>query len=175
MAERRRKEVTEKIIGCAFGVSNVLGCGFLEKVYVNALAHELRNAGLFVEPIAKAIQQKSDGRLDGNLFPPVAKLQVPAPSLVFGNAFAELYLAAIVPDEPCIPTLQIIRFSHGDSSSFGDALGDVWRNYRLKSSRGDRRWTFPNDLGDGRLFQLAIAQMQEFSADAFFELGNASS
>ena len=40
--------VSEKIIGCAFTVSNALGCGFLEKVYENALAHELRKARLRV-------------------------------------------------------------------------------------------------------------------------------
>ena len=38
--------LTEKIIGCAFKVSNTLGPGFLEKVYENALAHELRKAEL---------------------------------------------------------------------------------------------------------------------------------
>jgi GxxExxY protein len=38
--------LTEKVIRCAFTVSNALGCGFLEKVYENALAHELRKAGL---------------------------------------------------------------------------------------------------------------------------------
>jgi GxxExxY protein len=37
--------ITEKIIGCSYTVSNVLGCGFLEKVYENALAYELRKAG----------------------------------------------------------------------------------------------------------------------------------
>jgi GxxExxY protein len=40
--------ITERIIGCAYTVSNSLGCGFLEKVYENALAHELRKAGLIV-------------------------------------------------------------------------------------------------------------------------------
>ena len=40
--------LTEKIIGCAFKVANTLGPGFLEKVYENALAHELRQAGLSV-------------------------------------------------------------------------------------------------------------------------------
>ena len=38
--------LTEKIIGCVFKVSNTLGPGFLEKVYENALAHELRKAEL---------------------------------------------------------------------------------------------------------------------------------
>jgi GxxExxY protein len=40
------KEITEKIIKAAFAVSNVLGCGFLEKVYENALVIELREAEL---------------------------------------------------------------------------------------------------------------------------------
>lgn len=40
--------VTQRIIGCAFTVSNGLGAGFVEKVYENALAHELRKAGLTV-------------------------------------------------------------------------------------------------------------------------------
>ena len=42
-------KLSERIIGCAYAVSNGLGAGFLEKVYENALAHELRKAGLRVE------------------------------------------------------------------------------------------------------------------------------
>jgi GxxExxY protein len=41
-------KITEKTIGCAYQVSNTLGSGFLEKVYENALAHELKKAGLKV-------------------------------------------------------------------------------------------------------------------------------
>ena len=41
-------DISEKIIGCTFVVLNTLGVGFLEKVYENALAHELRKAGLTV-------------------------------------------------------------------------------------------------------------------------------
>jgi GxxExxY protein len=41
-------KITEIIIGCAYTVSNGLGVGFLEKVYENALVHELRKAGLQV-------------------------------------------------------------------------------------------------------------------------------
>jgi GxxExxY protein len=40
--------LSERVIGCAFRVINTLGAGFLEKVYENALAHELRKAGLAV-------------------------------------------------------------------------------------------------------------------------------
>ena len=38
----------ERIIGRALTVSNALGAGFLEKVYENALVHELRKTGLAV-------------------------------------------------------------------------------------------------------------------------------
>ena len=40
-----------KVIGAAQRVSSGLGCGFLEKVYENALFHEIRKTGL------KAVQQ----------------------------------------------------------------------------------------------------------------------
>lgn len=56
--------LTEKIIGCAYKVSNELGCGFLEKVYENALAHELRKAGLSTEQ-QKPIIVRYDGVVVG--------------------------------------------------------------------------------------------------------------
>ena len=43
--EYKHSEITEAIIGAAYNVYNTLGAGFLEKVYENALAHELREAG----------------------------------------------------------------------------------------------------------------------------------
>jgi GxxExxY protein len=39
-------ELAGRVIGYAFRVANTLGCGFLEKAYENALAHEIRKAGL---------------------------------------------------------------------------------------------------------------------------------
>jgi len=42
-------DITEKILQCAFRVHNKLGCGFLEKVYENALVYELRKNGLAVQ------------------------------------------------------------------------------------------------------------------------------
>jgi GxxExxY protein len=47
--KHRLNQITERIIGCAFAVSNSLGCGFLEKVYENALVHELRKNELKAE------------------------------------------------------------------------------------------------------------------------------
>lgn len=36
-------------MGCAYKVCNTLGCGFVEKVYENALVLELKKSGLKVE------------------------------------------------------------------------------------------------------------------------------
>ena len=49
--ERREKlnETSEQIIGCAFRVHNELGAGFLEKVYENALAYELRKSNYEIQ------------------------------------------------------------------------------------------------------------------------------
>ncbi|MEJ0106823.1 MAG: GxxExxY protein [Bacteroidota bacterium] len=39
------EETTDKIISCFYKVYNTLGYGFLEKVYENALIHELKKQG----------------------------------------------------------------------------------------------------------------------------------
>ena len=51
-ADERRSDlnqITSRIIGCVYRVSNRLGCGYLEKIYENALVIELRRAGLCLE------------------------------------------------------------------------------------------------------------------------------
>ena len=42
-------EVSYKVKGACIAVHEKLGCGFLEKVYENALAHELREQGFDVQ------------------------------------------------------------------------------------------------------------------------------
>lgn len=41
-------KITERIISCAYKVSNALGIGFVEKIYENAHFHEMRKDGLQV-------------------------------------------------------------------------------------------------------------------------------
>lgn len=48
------KELTEKIIACAYRVYNKMGAGFLESVYEKCLVIELRRLGLMAE-VQKAI------------------------------------------------------------------------------------------------------------------------
>ena len=47
--EETLNELSMRVIGCALTVANTLGLGFTERVYENALAHEVRKAGLATE------------------------------------------------------------------------------------------------------------------------------
>ena len=57
--------ITEKIIKCAFTVSNALGPGFLEKVYENAMVIELKKSGLDVKQ-QHPVQVHYDGQIVGD-------------------------------------------------------------------------------------------------------------
>jgi len=57
--------LSEQILGCVFKVSSGLGIGFVEKVYENALVHELRKQGLRVEQ-QKGLEVWYDGIVVGD-------------------------------------------------------------------------------------------------------------
>ncbi len=57
--------LTDKILKACFRVHNTLGAGFLEKVYENALAIELRKSGLTVEQ-QKPIKVSYQGAVVGD-------------------------------------------------------------------------------------------------------------
>jgi GxxExxY protein len=44
--EETLNQLSQRIIGCALTVASTLGVGFAERVYGNAVAHEIRKAGL---------------------------------------------------------------------------------------------------------------------------------
>ena len=79
--------LSKRIIGCGLRVAGtLLGNGFLEKVYENALAHELRKAGLIVEQ-QRGITVMYDGVMVGESF---IDLLVEASLLVELKTVAEL-------------------------------------------------------------------------------------
>jgi GxxExxY protein len=59
------KELTHKIIGCAYKVFNQLGFGFLESVYRKSMLIELEKANLKAEE-EKSLQVYYDGIVVGN-------------------------------------------------------------------------------------------------------------
>lgn len=76
MSELKHSEITGEIIRSFYQVYNSLGYGFLEKVYENSLALELRDSGLSV------IQQKP--------------ISVFYRGVVVGEYFADLLVADVV-------------------------------------------------------------------------------
>src|SRR3989337_4405835 len=58
------KELSEKVIGCAYQVFNKMGFGFLESVYEKCLLIELRKAGMDAES-QKPITVYYDGEIVG--------------------------------------------------------------------------------------------------------------
>jgi GxxExxY protein len=92
-------KLTEKIIGCAYIVSNTLGAGFLEKVYENALAHELAKAGLNVKQ-QHPIKVEYDGIIVGEFF---------ADLLVEEQVFIELKAINILGQPQVAQTLNYLR------------------------------------------------------------------
>jgi GxxExxY protein len=94
-------EITQKIIGCAFEVSNTLGIGFVEKVYENALAHLIRKDGL------KVIQQypikvSFDGILVGEFI---------ADLLIEDRVLVELKAVSMLVNEHTAQALNYLRAS----------------------------------------------------------------
>ena len=78
--------LTEKIIGFAYDVYNVLGSGFLEKVYENALSAKLHKSGLSVAQQAP-VNVYFEGELVGEYF---ADLLVDGKIIVELKAVSEL-------------------------------------------------------------------------------------
>lgn len=102
--------ITKKIIACALAASNNPGSGFLEKVYENALAHELRKAGIKVEQ-QHGIVVRYDGVVVGEY---IADLRVEDSVLVelkAVNALDEVHAAQCLNylkghGPPCLPAHQ---------------------------------------------------------------------
>lgn len=59
------KTLSQRVIGCAFEVSNTLGAGFLETVYESALCYEFEREGILFER-QKPLKVKYKGKLVGN-------------------------------------------------------------------------------------------------------------
>ncbi|MBU0566947.1 GxxExxY protein [bacterium] len=85
-------QITEKIIKAFYKVYNTLGYGFLEKVYENALIHELRKMGLSV------IQQKS--------------IKVYYDTVLVGEYFADIVVESVVIVE--LKAVETLHESHSN-------------------------------------------------------------
>jgi GxxExxY protein len=117
-------ELTEKIIGCAMTVHRALGPGFLESVYQNALAHELRKAGL-KEQCGKEITVNYDGIEVGHF---IADILVEDNILVENKAVQSL---AVIHEVQLVNYLTATGIDIGLLLNFGSSRLEFKRKYRV--------------------------------------------
>jgi GxxExxY protein len=95
-------ELTGKVIGCAYAVQNELGSGFLEKVYENAMLHELGKQGIAVVQQAP-IHVFYDGAQVGEYF---------ADLLVEDSLIVELKAVKAIDPQHYAQTLNYLKATH---------------------------------------------------------------
>ena len=123
--------ITEKIIGCAYCVSNSLGVGFVEKVYENALAHEIKKSLLKVAQQVP-IKVLYDGIMVGDYF---------ADLLMEEQVLVELKAVSMLKDEHVAQSLNYLRATGLEIClliNFGTT------KVQLKRLRRSLNWKIPN-------------------------------
>ena len=119
------EDITEKIIGAAYKVANTLGAGFLEKVYENALAIELKKSGLSVKQ-QYSLPVYYEDQLVGNYF---------ADLLVEDSVIVELKAVRELVSEfsaQVINYLKATRINTGLLINFGKPKIEIKRLYNNK-------------------------------------------
>ncbi|HEY2866458.1 MAG TPA: GxxExxY protein [Pyrinomonadaceae bacterium] len=114
--------LSEKVIGCAYNVSNKLGCGFLEKVYENALTLEIRKLGYFVE-IQKPINVIYDDVIVGEYFADLIVAKCLLIELKISNGFSDNHKAQ------CLYYLHATKFPLCLLINFGRPRVEIKRIY----------------------------------------------
>ena len=130
------KDITHKIIGCAYQVYNQLGFGFLEKIYKKALTFELEKGGLKVEE-EKPLKVYYDDQIIGDFYIDL---------LVEDNIIVELKSVRRLAKEhevQLVNYLKKLRKDVGLLINFGPYGVDVKRKYKnLRSDLQDKKNKF---------------------------------
>jgi GxxExxY protein len=92
--------ITEKIIGCAYDVSNSPGVGFVEKVYENALVHRIRKSTNLVVSQQYPVRVIYDEIIVGEFF---------ADLLIDDRVLVELKAVSMLANEHTAQALNYLR------------------------------------------------------------------
>jgi GxxExxY protein len=122
--------LTETIIGCAMKVHSALGPGYAESVYENALAHEMRKAGLAVE-CQRPLRVVYDGVVVGDF---IADMVVEGRVLVENKAVQQLAAAHEV---QVVNYLATTGLNIGLLLNFGTFSLEFKRKHRLYRPRAN--------------------------------------
>jgi len=92
MNSEQLNKMSERIINAAYKVSNALGAGFLEKVYENALVHQLKKDGMNIEQ-QKPIKVHYDNVVVGDYFADLIAEESVIVELKTAKRIENIYLA----------------------------------------------------------------------------------
>ena len=123
-------DLTHKVIGCAYKVHRVLGSGFLEKVYENALLLEIKKLRIDVRPQIK-LPVLYEGQRVGLYFPDL---------WIEGQLIVELKaITTLAPEHEMklIHYLCATGIDHGLLINFGDTV-QIKRKFREYKPKGRR-------------------------------------
>jgi GxxExxY protein len=121
-------ELTEKVIGCAINLHRILGPGFLENIYHQALAHELGKAEIPYVNEAR-MQVIYDGIVLGNYL---------ADFLIEKRLVVEIKAVEVISkthEVQLVNYLNAIKFDVGLVINFGAQKVQVKRKYREYSAK----------------------------------------
>jgi GxxExxY protein len=136
------------VIGCAFKVGNALGRGYLEKVYENALVHEMRKLGLRVD------QQR--------------RLHVWYDGVIVGEHAADVVIEDLVLVEPKAaraidPSCEAQCLNYLATTKFPICLLLIfWTRVEVRRIVGPEAPIFPHTGITKRPVEMAWAEMAEF-------------
>ena len=127
----KEEHLTRQIIGCAFKVHNILGQGFLEKIYENVLQIELAKLGIRVK------QQEElfvwyDGQIVGKYFPDL---------WIEKRLIIEIKAVQTILKEHQVTLVHYLTASHVDNGlliNFGPSV-QVRRKFREYTPRAARK------------------------------------
>jgi GxxExxY protein len=120
--------ITEKIIGCAYTVHTFLGSGFLEKVYENALAMELKDGDNLDVKMQYPISVFYRDQIVGEYF---ADLLVEETVLVEIKAVLHIHKEH---EAQLVHYLTATKMDHGLLINFGPSV-EVRHKYRIYSKK----------------------------------------
>jgi len=126
-------DLAGRVIGCAMKVHTTLGPGFLESVYQNALALEIRRIGLTVE-LERPLQVSYEGQAVGRF---LVDMLVEQELVVENKAVQTLNKAHEV---QLVNYLTAIRVEHGLLLNFGAEslqFRKKFRTYRPSPTKAD--------------------------------------
>lgn len=128
----QEETLTGQVIGCAMKVHCALGPGFVESVYQNALAHELRRTGLPLE-VQKSVKVRYGGVVVGDF---VVDLLVAGRVLVENKAVRALGKDHEV---QLVNYLTATGIEIGLLLNFGASSLEVKRKYRTYRSTAEEK------------------------------------